>query len=608
MLKALYDYAIRNELTVPPGFVKKSVKAFVSLSSDGEFLGLHLPDAKELFVSPDIGNLAQGADKCNVIIEKRSVIFPKEENAKSRFYREILKEGSEAVPDLSVCLKALEDGKTVQRICEELDNNKVKDSERVSFCVDGRVIVKDENMMPWWSEYRKKFVKNDKVSESLCLITGNPTVPLERVPAVTGLQAVGGHGKGDALICFDKKAFWSYDLQFGANAPVSEDAFAAVKAALDTLLSDSPILAGMKFVHWYSKSVEKDDDLLAGLFDNWSEDDETEEEDAVDENIARNQATELVKSVHSGERVMLDSDIQYYILMLSGVNGRVMIRRYEMGNYSELRKNIDLWYSDLELVNQYGTGNVKPHKLAGRLIRLLTKQNGDRKVFDRLSKELAGVTPAVINSIISGSQLPDTVAVRALAYIRSQMLESGDDAPDFPVPDAIACQWLKVWLLRKKRSENKEETLMTDRECIDKAYNANHPEPAYHCGAILAVYARIQKIALKDVNAGITQRYYGAASRTPAFVLGRLDVLCEHHLEKFDDEEDAEFYEKMLLKSYDALGDIVPKSLSTEQQAYFALGYRQKCSDILKLEKEREEERKKRVAKKFKEEKQKQED
>lgn len=594
MLKALYDYAIRNELTVPPGFVKKSVKAFVSLSSDGEFLGLHLPDSKELFVSPDIGNLAQGADKCNVIIEKRSVIFPKEENAKSRFYREILKEGSNAVPDLSVCLKALEDGETVQKICEELDNNKVKETERISFCVDGRIIVKDENMMPWWSEYRKKFVKNDKVSESLCLITGNPTVPLERVPAVTGLQAVGGHGKGDALICFDKKAFWSYDLQFGANAPVSEDAFAAVKAALDTLLSDSPILAGMKFVHWYSKSLEKEDDLLAGLFDDWSEDDETEEEEAVDESIARNQANDLVKSVHSGERVMLDSDIQYYILMLSGVNGRVMIRRYEMGNYSELRKNIDLWYSDLELVNQYGTGNVKPHKLAGRLIRLLTKQNGDRKVFDRLSKELAGVTPAVINSIISGSQLPDTVAVRALAYIRSQMLESGDNAPDFPVPDAIACQWLKVWLLRKKRSENKEETLMIDRE-----YNIENPEPAYHCGAILAVYAKIQKIALKDVNAGITQRYYGAASRTPAFVLGRLDVLCEHHLEKFDYKNEAIIYEDMLNECYTALGDEVPKSLSTEQQAYFALGYRQKCAEISRLERERIT-----AAKKAKEEKQ----
>lgn len=98
---------------------------------------MHLPDAKELFVSPDIGNLAQGADKCNVIIEKRSVIFPKEENAKSRFYREILKEGSEAVPIYSL-LKSVGRRETVQRICEELDNNKVKETERISFCVDGQ--------------------------------------------------------------------------------------------------------------------------------------------------------------------------------------------------------------------------------------------------------------------------------------------------------------------------------------------------------------------------------------------------------------------------------------------------------------------------------------
>lgn len=134
---------------------------------------------------------------------------------------------------------------------------------------------------------------------------------------------------------------------------------------------------------------------------------------------------------------------------------------------------------------------------------------------------------------------------------------------------------------------------------IDREYNIENPEPAYHCGAILAVYAKIQKIALKDVNAGITQRYYGAASRTPAFVLGRLDVLCEHHLEKFDYKNEASFYEDMLNECYTALGDEVPKSLSTEQQAYFALGYRQKCAEISRLERERIS-----AAKKAKEEKQ----
>ena len=54
--------------------------------------------------------------------------------------------------------------------------------------------------------------------------------------------------QGDALICFDKDAFCSYGLKQAANAPVSEEAFAGVKAALDELLKGAPVLAGMKFV------------------------------------------------------------------------------------------------------------------------------------------------------------------------------------------------------------------------------------------------------------------------------------------------------------------------------------------------------------------------
>lgn len=31
MLKALYDYGLRRQLTLPPGFIEKTVKAYISL-------------------------------------------------------------------------------------------------------------------------------------------------------------------------------------------------------------------------------------------------------------------------------------------------------------------------------------------------------------------------------------------------------------------------------------------------------------------------------------------------------------------------------------------------------------------------------------------------
>jgi CRISPR-associated protein Csd1 len=56
---------------------------------------------------------------------------------------------------------------------------------------------------------------------------------------VPGLFSVGGHASGDALICFDKNAFCSYDLEKAANAPVSEEAVTAVNAALTDLYFQS---------------------------------------------------------------------------------------------------------------------------------------------------------------------------------------------------------------------------------------------------------------------------------------------------------------------------------------------------------------------------------
>ena len=70
MLKALYDYGVRQNLTQPPGFSGKTVKAYISLSEDDDHVSIYLGD-KESVLCPDIGSLAQGRDKCNILVEKQ---------------------------------------------------------------------------------------------------------------------------------------------------------------------------------------------------------------------------------------------------------------------------------------------------------------------------------------------------------------------------------------------------------------------------------------------------------------------------------------------------------------------------------------------------------
>lgn len=587
MLKALYDYAMKNNLVLPPGYSNKTIKAYVSLSKKGEFLGIILGDDTPV-LCPDIGSLANGKEKCNPIVEKRSVIFKDlldqedKTKVKRNFYYQVLTDGSDRISEFEVCVKMAEDEKTLLLVAEALNENKIKGSDRISFIVDGKKIVQAKCLKEWWDTYRKKFFDIEKKERSLCLITGEETVPMETVPPVNGLAVVGGHARGDALICFDKSAFCSYDQKKSVNAPVSENAFFAVKAALDHLLEHAPVLANMKFVHWYEQNIEDNSDpILRANFlgitmaENVDVEEDISEDDRTREaRIAEIQASKLVKSVTTGEKIPSLSN-QYTICLLSGVNGRVMIRQYERGSYEELQKNVALWNEQLELKDLNGIQNEKSKKLNARLLCLLKKQNSDSKIWERVGKELPEITQAIIGAIINGTPLPDVVAVRSLAYIRSQMLEKEENSTSIQIPDATACQWLKVWLMRRKGAE------------IMSEYDSTHKSAAYHCGAAMAVHAAIQNVAMKNVNATIVQRYYSSASQMPALVLGQISRLSAYHLEKIENEWLRKQYEDTLNDVYCAIGKAIPATLTLEEQAYFALGYRQMCTKLQKDKNER---------------------
>lgn len=102
--------------------------------------------------------------------------------------------------------------------------------------------------------------------------------------------------------------------------------------------------------------------------------------------------------------------------------------------------------------------------------------------------------------------------------------------------------------------------------------NEDHPAPAYHCGRLMAVLADLQYRALGDVGAGVVQRYYAAASSTPALVLGRLVRTAQFHLGKLEGGL-AHWYEQRLVAIWARIKDSIPRTLTLEEQSLFALGY-----------------------------------
>ncbi len=167
----------------------------------------------------------------------------------------------------------------------------------------------------------------------------------------------------------------------------------------------------------------------------------------------------------------------------------------------------------------------------------MRKENSSKSLSKRIAEELSGLTDRILFSIIHYRPLPDAVATRALAAIRSGMMTSGDDQTQSP--DCLACQLIKAWLIRKQRERNEEVT-------VSEKVNPLSKSVPYQIGRMMAVYAAIQRDALGNVNAGVVERYYGAAITSPALVLGQLSKLCTHHLSKMENQRYANAFRRRL--------------------------------------------------------------
>ena len=112
---------------------------------------------------------------------------------------------------------------------------------------------------------------------------------------------------------------------------------------------------------------------------------------------------------------------------------------------------------------------------------------------------------------------------------------------------------------------------------MDPHLNEEHPAAAYQCGRLMAILAAVQYRALGDVGAGVVQRYYAAASATPALVLGRLVRTAQFHLDKLE-RGLARWHEARIAGVMSRLGDGIPTTLGLEGQSLFALGYYQQIA------------------------------
>lgn len=101
----------------------------------------------------------------------------------------------------------------------------------------------------------------------------------------------------------------------------------------------------------------------------------------------------------------------------------------------------------------------------------------------------------------------------------------------------------------------------------------DNPDPAYQLGRLFAAYETAQRMALGKVNATIRDRYFGAASATPASVFPLLMRGSQNHLGKLRKAGKGAWLEREIEEIVGRLGDHLPRSLALEAQGRFVLGY-----------------------------------
>jgi CRISPR-associated protein Csd1 len=106
---------------------------------------------------------------------------------------------------------------------------------------------------------------------------------------------------------------------------------------------------------------------------------------------------------------------------------------------------------------------------------------------------------------------------------------------------------------------------------VSVSLDENSTRVPYLLGRLFAVLERLQGAAQGDINATIRDRWFGAASSTPAIVFPRLLRLSVHHAAKADS---GGWYEHQKTRIVAALpADGFPPTLSLPDQGLFAVGY-----------------------------------
>jgi CRISPR-associated protein Csd1 len=229
--------------------------------------------------------------------------------------------------------------------------------------------------------------------------------------------------------------------------------------------------------------------------------------------------------------------VPFYILGLSPNASRLSVRFWLVGTVGDFAERLARHVSNLEMD---GARPDDPPLIIRRLLFETAREPKD------ISPQLAG---AMARAVLMGGPYPQLLLNALIRRIQA------DRRVNHPRAAAI-----KAFLVRNRNWE------------VPVSLDPDRQDPAYRLGRLFATLEKTQEDALPGLNATIKDRYFGAASATPATVFPRLMRLHHHHMGKIDSPGLRVNREKLVQSICEGL-DAFPRHLPLDEQGLFYIGY-----------------------------------
>lgn len=391
-----------------------------------------------------------------------------------------------------------------------------------------------------------------------CLITGENAVLGTDHPAIKGVRDA--QSSGASLVSFNSEAYESYGFRKNQNAAISTSAIFGYTTALNYLLRGDADnqqrlqIGDTTLVFWATAQTLQAAQAAESFFAVLNQPPNDEQE--------ASKLGSLLAQVADGRPLKdvapeLEPETQFYVLGLSPNAARLSVRFWLVDSLEHLTKHYAQHYRDLDI-------QPAPWKGIAPSVWWLTLQtapiHGARPKSEDVLPQLAG---EMMRAIITGQHYPRSLLANVVMRFRSDGNING-----------LRVALCKAVLAREARlathsNSNKQEVTVS----LDKS--STHP--GYLMGRLFAELENAQRGALgRELNATIKDRYYGAASATPASVFPMLLRNVQNHLSsmrKKDKGGVAYTIEREISQIIDGLGDTFPRHLSIEDQGRFAIGY-----------------------------------